>query len=352
MTTLACVLLASIPSPTQGVWFVGPIPLRGYAVCIIAGIILAVWIGNKRWVARGGEPGAVLDISMWAVPFGILGGRIYHVISSPGPYFGENGNLLDAFKIWEGGLGIWGAIALGGVGAWIGCRRKGVPLTAFADAVAPGIAVAQAVGRLGNWFNNELYGAALDAPWALTVYRWDAGLGQAIRDSTGEPLVLGTFHPTFLYELLWNLGVAALVIWADRRFNLSRGRAFAFYVAAYCAGRVWIEALRIDPAETVLGLRLNVWTSILVFMGAVAWFVTHRGPREDLTPNRAGGDDDEDDEDDEDDDLAADADAELNDYEPEQADDDSGTAQDHVVDAEPSKRKPLRRSTRSKQADL
>ena len=352
MTTLACVLLASIPSPTQGVWFVGPIPLRGYAVCIIAGIILAVWIGNKRWVARGGEPGAVLDISMWAVPFGILGGRIYHVISSPGPYFGENGNLLDAFKIWEGGLGIWGAIALGGVGAWIGCRRKGVPLTAFADAVAPGIAVAQAVGRLGNWFNNELYGAALDAPWALTVYRWDAGLGQAIRDSTGEPLVLGTFHPTFLYELLWNLGVAALVIWADRRFNLSRGRAFALYVAAYCAGRVWIEALRIDPAETVLGLRLNVWTSILVFMGAVAWFVTHRGPREDLTPNRAGGDDDEDDEDDEDDDLAADADAELNDYEPEQADDDSGTAQDHVVDAEPSKRKPLRRSTRSKQADL
>jgi len=346
------VLLASIPSPTQGVWFVGPIPLRGYAVCIIAGIILAVWIGNKRWVARGGEPGAVLDISMWAVPFGILGGRIYHVISSPGPYFGENGNLLDAFKIWEGGLGIWGAIALGGVGAWIGCRRKGVPLTAFADAVAPGIAVAQAVGRLGNWFNNELYGAALDAPWALTVYRWDAGLGQAIRDSTGEPLVLGTFHPTFLYELLWNLGVAALVIWADRRFNLSRGRAFALYVAAYCAGRVWIEALRIDPAETVLGLRLNVWTSILVFMGAVAWFVTHRGPREDLTPNRAGGDEDKDDEDDEDDDLAADADAELNDYEPEQADDDSGTAQDHVVDAEPSKRKPLRRSTRSKQADL
>jgi len=351
------VLLASIPSPTQGVWFVGPIPLRGYAVCIIAGIILAVWIGNKRWVARGGEPGAVLDISMWAVPFGILGGRIYHVISSPGPYFGENGNLLDAFKIWEGGLGIWGAIALGGVGAWIGCRRKGVPLTAFADAVAPGVAVAQAVGRLGNWFNNELYGAALDAPWALTVYRWDAGLGQAIRDSTGEPLVLGTFHPTFLYELLWNLGVAALVIWADRRFNLSRGRAFALYVAAYCAGRVWIEALRIDPAETVLGLRLNVWTSILVFIGAVAWFVTHRGSREDLTPTRAGGDEDKDDQDDQDDqddkdDKDDDADAELNDGEPEQADDDSGTAQDHVVEPEPSKRKPLRRSTRSKQADL
>ncbi len=283
MTTLGYVLLASIPSPTQGVWFVGPLPIRGYALAIIVGIILAIWIGDKRWVRRGGEPGAVLDIAMWAVPFGILGGRIYHVISSPGPYFGEGGNIIDAVKIWEGGLGIWGAIALGGVGAWIGCRRKGVPLTAFADAVAPGIAVAQAVGRLGNWFNNELYGSALDAPWALTVYRWDASLGQAIRDSTGEPLVLGTFHPTFLYELLWNLGVALLVVWADRRFQLSRGRAFALYVAAYCAGRVWIETLRIDPAETVFGLRLNVRTSILVFLGAVAWFVTHRGPREDLS---------------------------------------------------------------------
>ncbi|MBA3340041.1 MAG: prolipoprotein diacylglyceryl transferase [Geodermatophilaceae bacterium] len=275
-------LLASIPSPTQGVWFVGPLPIRGYALCIIAGIILAIWVGDKRWVARGGEPGAVLDISMWAVPFGILGGRIYHVISTPEPYFGADGHLIDAVKIWEGGLGIWGAIALGGLGAWIGCRRKGVPLPAFADAVAPGIAVAQAVGRLGNWFNNELYGAPLDAPWALTIYRWDP-TGQAIRDSTGQPLVLGTFHPTFLYELLWNLGVAALVVWADRRFNLSRGRAFALYVAAYCAGRVWIEALRIDPAETVLGLRLNIWTSIVVFLAAVAWFVTHRGPREDLT---------------------------------------------------------------------
>ncbi|MDQ3732566.1 MAG: prolipoprotein diacylglyceryl transferase [Actinomycetota bacterium] len=279
--------LASIPSPTQGVWFIGPLPVRGYALCIIAGIILAIWIGNKRWIARGGEPGDVLDISMWAVPFGILGGRIYHVISTPGPYFGTDGNLADALKIWEGGLGIWGAIALGGVGAWIGCRRKGVPLTAFADAVAPGIAVAQAVGRLGNWFNNELYGAPLDAPWALIIYRWDSAAGQAVRDSTGQPLVLGTFHPTFLYELIWNLGVALLVVWADRRFTLSRGRVFALYVAAYCAGRVWIEALRIDPAETIFGLRVNIWTSILLFVGALAWFVTHRGPREDLTPKPA-----------------------------------------------------------------
>lgn len=342
MTTLAYVLLASIPSPTQGVWFVGPIPIRGYALCIIAGIILAIWIGNKRWIARGGEPGTVLDISMWAVPFGILGGRIYHVVSSPRPYFGEDGNFLDAFKIWEGGLGIWGAIALGGLGAWIGCRRKGVPLPAFADAVAPGIAMAQAVGRLGNWFNNELYGAPLDAPWALTIYRWDSGLGQAIRDSTGEPLVLGTFHPTFVYELLWNLGVAALVIWADRRFNLSRGRAFALYVGAYCAGRVWIEALRIDPAETVLGLRLNVLTSIVVFLLAVAWFFTHRGPREDLTPRPARDRD-------RDDDPAADPVAESAGTPPRHA----VQSADELLDgAPPAGRERSRRTARSRDDDL
>ncbi len=282
--------IASIPSPSDGVWYLGDFPIRGYALCIIVGIVAGVWVGERRWGARGGQRGAIGDVAVWAVPFGLVGGRIYHVISSPDAYFGAGGDPWRAFAIWEGGLGIWGAIAFGGVGAWIGCRRKGVPMTAFADAVAPGIAVAQAVGRLGNWFNNELYGSALDAPWALTVYRWDASLGQAIRDSTGEPLVLGTFHPTFLYELLWNLGVALLVVWADRRYQLSRGRAFALYVAAYCAGRVWIEALRIDPAETVLGLRLNVWTSILVFVGAVAWFVTHRGPREDLSGETASDD--------------------------------------------------------------
>lgn len=277
-------LLASIPSPTQGVWHLGPFPLRAYALCIIVGVVLAVVIGNRRWVARGGQPGFILDVAMWAVPFGIVGGRIYHVISSPDAYFGAEGNLIDAVKIWEGGLGIWGAIALGGVGAWIACRRAGMPLPALADAVAPGIVVAQAVGRLGNWFNNELYGAPLDAPWALTIYRWDPSLGAAVTNSVGDPLVLGTFHPTFLYELIWNLGVAVLVIWADRRFQLSRGRAFALYVAAYCAGRIWIEALRVDPAEQILGLRLNIWTSILVFLGAVVWIVTHRGPREDLSP--------------------------------------------------------------------
>jgi prolipoprotein diacylglyceryl transferase len=271
--------LAAIPSPTQGVWELGPLPIRAYALCIVAGIVAAVWLTDKRWIARGGAPGDTLDIAVWAVPFGIIGGRIYHVVSSPRPYFGEGGDPMRAFAIWEGGLGIWGAIALGGVGAWIACRRKGIPLPAFADAIAPGLLVAQAVGRLGNWFNNELYGGPTDLPWALTIYEWSGG--RAVLDASGDPIVAGTFHPTFLYELLWNLAAAALVIWADRRFRLGHGRAFALYVASYCAGRLWIELLRTDPAETLFGVRINVFTSILVGLGAVAYFVWMRGrPRE------------------------------------------------------------------------
>ncbi len=272
-------VLAAIPSPTQGVWEVGPLPLRAYALCIVAGIVAAALITEKRWVARGGAPGEVLDIAVWAVPFGIIGGRIYHVVSSPRAYFGEGGDPLRAFAIWEGGLGIWGAIALGGVGAWIACRRRGIPLPAFADALAPGLLVAQAIGRLGNWFNNELYGGATDLPWALEIHEWDGG--RALLDADGQPVLLGTFHPTFLYELVWNLAAAALVIWADRRFRLSHGRAFALYVVSYCVGRLWIELLRTDPAETFFGVRLNVFTSIVVGLLAVAYLVWQRGrPRE------------------------------------------------------------------------
>ncbi|MCA0143515.1 prolipoprotein diacylglyceryl transferase [Blastococcus sp. LR1] len=274
-------VLAAIPSPTQGVWELGPFPLRAYALAIVAGIIVAIVLTERRWIARGGAPGDVLDIAVWAVPFGIIGGRLYHVISSPRPYFGEGGDPLRAFAIWEGGLGIWGAIALGGVGAWIACRRRGIPLPAFADALAPGLLLAQAVGRLGNWFNNELYGRATDLPWALKIYEWDGG--RAVTGADGEPVLLGTFHPTFLYELLWNLAAAVLVIWADRRFRLGHGRAFALYVATYCAGRLWIELLRSDPAETFFGVRVNVFTSVIVGLLAVAYFVWQRGrPREEI----------------------------------------------------------------------
>jgi prolipoprotein diacylglyceryl transferase len=254
----------SIPSPSEGVWHLGPVPLRAYALCIIAGIVVAVWLGERRWVARGGRPGDVTEIATWMVPFGIVGGRIYHVITSPDAYFGAGGHPLNALYIWRGGLGIWGAVALGGVGAWIGCRRRGIPLPAFADALAPGIALAQAIGRLGNYFNQELFGRPTDLPWALAIDAAHRPAGYADQ---------ATYHPTFLYELLWDVGVAALVIWADRRFRLGHGRAFALYVAAYTVGRGWIEALRIDVAHHILGLRLNDWTSLVVFVGSVGYIV-------------------------------------------------------------------------------
>lgn len=270
-------ILAFIPSPSSGELHLGPLPLRGYALSILVGIFLAVWLGGRRWVERGGRPGTVTDIAVWAVPFGLVGGRLYHVITDHQLYFGEGRQWTDAFKIWEGGLGIWGAIAFGAVGAWIGCRRRGIPLPAYADAVAPGIALAQAVGRWGNWFNQELYGRATDVPWALEI---DNGVD------------VGTFHPTFLYESLWCVGVAFLVIWADRRFTLGHGRAFALYVAAYTVGRFWIEYMRIDDAHEILGLRLNNWTALLVFLGAVAYLVisAKRAPgREEIVEPDADG---------------------------------------------------------------
>jgi len=270
--------LASIPSPDQGVWHIGPVPIRAYALCILLGVVAAVVIGERRWVARGGRPGTVTDVAALAVPLGIVGGRIYHVLTSPQAYFGEGGDPVAALYVWRGGLGIWGAIALGGVGAWIACRRRGIPLPPFADAVAPGVAVAQAIGRLGNYFNQELFGRPTDLPWGLEIDP----------DRPGTVAGQDTYHPTFLYELLWNLGVAGLVVWADRRYRLGRGRAFALYVAAYCAGRFWIEALRIDEANRILGLRLNLWTSVLVFLGALAWFLTHRGPRETVVQPEPG----------------------------------------------------------------
>lgn len=269
-------LPTEIPSPTQGVWYLGPVPLRAYALCILAGILVAVWLTQRRLAARGGDPERVIDVAMWAVPFGIVGGRLYHVISSPQAYFGEGGHPVDALKIWNGGLGIWGAVALGALGAWIGCRRSGVSYLDFADALAPGLIIAQAIGRWGNWFNNELYGGPTDLPWALQIHEWDATTGEAVRDAGGQAVVLGSYHPTFLYESLWCLGVAALLVWADRRFRLRPGQVFALYVMGYTLGRVWIEMMRVDEANHVLGLRLNVWTSLLVFAFGLAWFVLAR----------------------------------------------------------------------------
>jgi prolipoprotein diacylglyceryl transferase len=257
-------ILASIPSPSQGVWHLGPVPIRAYALCIILGVIVAAWLGSRRWIARGGQPGTVADVVVWATPFGLVGARIYHVITDYQLYFGPGRDPWRAFAVWEGGLGIWGAIAFGALGAWIACRRRGIPLPAMADAAAPAIVIAQAIGRLGNWFNQELFGGPTTAAWGLRI------------DPAHRPIgyeQYATFHPTFLYEFIWNLGVAGLVIWADRRFKLGHGRAFAVYVMGYTLGRAWIEYLRIDPVNHVLGLRLNVWTSVLVFLLAALYFV-------------------------------------------------------------------------------
>ena len=255
----------SIPSPEQGVWNLGPLPLRAYALLIVVGIVLAVWIGNKRYEARGGRAGMITDIAIWAVPFGIIGGRLYHVITDWQIYFAEGGRgILGALRIWDGGLGIWGAVTLGAVGAWIGARRHGVLLPPIGDAIAPGIAIAQAVGRWGNWFNQELFGAPTDLPWGLEI--------DPVNRPTGYEQ-FSTFHPTFLYESLWLVGMALVLVWADRRFQMGHGRVFALYVLLYAIGRGWIEALRIDDAHHILGLRLNDWTSILVGLGALAYLV-------------------------------------------------------------------------------
>ncbi len=259
------VVLMSIPSPSQGVWHLGPVPIRGYALSIILGIVFAIWLGERRWVARGGKAGDVSDLAIWAIPFGLVGGRLYHVITDWELYFGEGRNPVTALYVWRGGLGIWGAIALGIVGIWIGARLRGIKLLPLLDALAPGVLVAQALGRWGNWFNQELYGRPTDLPWGLEI---------DVANRPSQYLDVATFHPAFLYECLWNLGAFAVLIWLDRRYRLGHGRVAALYVMLYTAGRGWIENLRIDDVQMndVLGLRLNVWTSIVLFVLAAIYF--------------------------------------------------------------------------------
>jgi prolipoprotein diacylglyceryl transferase len=271
------VILASIPSPSQGVWHLGSVPIRAYAICIIAGIVVAVIVSGRRLESRGGGPRAVLaDVATWAVPFGLVGARLYHLATNPELYWGKNGSgTLAAFKIWDGGLGIWGGVLFGALGAYIAARRHGVDFSKLADAVAVGLPLAQGIGRWGNYFNQELYGRPTHLPWALQI-------NPAHRLPKYANVAL--YQPTFLYESIWDIGVALAVILLDRRLHFTRGRAFALYVMLYCAGRGWIEALRIDDAHRYLGLRLNDWTALLVFLAALAFFVVRRPrPGEDDT---------------------------------------------------------------------
>ena len=282
-------LPAGIPSPSSAVWYLGPIPVRAYALCILAGVFVAVWWSDRRYRARGGRPDLVLDVAIVAVPAGIVGARLYHVVSSPDDYFGPNGDLSRIPQTWQGGLGIWGGIAGGVLAGMLLLRHRGLRVAPLADAVAPTLLVAQAIGRLGNWFNQELYGAPTTLPWGLRID--DAHLPAG---STYPPGTL--FHPTFLYEALWNLVGAVLLVWIGRRMvarsGVTGGRLLWIYLMVYTAGRVWIEMLRIDEAETILGLRLNVWTSIVIFLvGAIGLALASRRPLSDAIdrPGRGAG---------------------------------------------------------------
>ena len=261
---MSALIAAGIPSPSQGVWYLGPIPLRAYGIIIAAGVIIGVWWTARRYRDRGGNPDTLYDAALWAIPLGVVGARIYHVITSPDAYFGPGGDPMLAFQIWRGGLGIWGGVAFGALGVYIAVKRAGVRLGPIADSLAPALLIAQAIGRWGNWFNQELFGAPTTMPWGLQI--------DTAHMPAGYPA--GTlFHPTFLYECLWNLAAAALIVWLDRRHRFAGGQVFGLYLMAYTAGRCWIEMLRIDDAHRVLGLRLNVWTSLLVFALGVLVFV-------------------------------------------------------------------------------
>lgn len=269
-------MAAGLPSPQWSAIHLGPLTIHAYALCILVGILLALWVTLRRWEARGGNSDDLWSIAVWAIPAGIIGGRLYHVFSSPEAYFGPRGNPIAVLYIWNGGLGIWGAVALGVLAVWFVARRHGVRFPAFLDAAAPGLILAQACGRWGNWFNQELFGAPTTLPWGLHI---DKVLNGAPNPNWPDPsLPAGTlFQPTFLYESAWDLLGFFLLIWAGRRFRLGHGQVFYLYICYYTLGRVWIEALRIDDAEHILGLRLNIWTSILVFvLGAVLFALSRR----------------------------------------------------------------------------
>ena len=257
----------SIPTPATSAVEIGPLTIHFYALCIIAGVALAIWLGNLRFTHAHDEvDGVVADVAILAVPAGVIGGRIYHVLTSPQQYFGNGANFFDIFKIWNGGLGIWGAIALGTFGAYISYQRMSKkrplpPFSAFAGALAPGLALAQAIGRWGNWFNGELFGKPLDASWALSI-------PARLRPAGYEEFE--TFHPTFLYEAIWCTLIAFVLMGVSKKW--SAGCTFAAYVFSYSLGRFFIESIRIDPAHNFAGLRINQWVSMgLVMVSALVF---------------------------------------------------------------------------------
>lgn len=270
MLSSALSVVASIPSPQISYIDLGPLRIHFYALCIIAGIIVATLITNARLTKRGAEPWVVIDIALIAVPLAIIVARIYHVLTHWDFYFGEGKNPLTAFYIWEGGIAIYGALIGGAIGAWLGCKWTGIRFWTFADALAPGLLLAQAIGRFGNWFNQELFGLPTDLPWGLQIDSDNPAFPPGLAPDT-------LFHPTFLYEVIWNTLGVFFLLWVGRRFRLQWGRVFALYLVWYSAGRIVWESIRIDPSDVYLGLRTNVWAAIFgVVLGLVIFFVQKR----------------------------------------------------------------------------
>lgn len=276
LSSAAAGALASIPSPSISYIDLGPLRIHFYALCIIAGIIVAVFLTNARLTRRGAEKWVVIDICLLAVPLAIVFARIYHVVTHLGFYFGPGSNPWNPLEpgsvwaIWEGGIAIYGALIGGAIGAYLGCRWTGIRFWTFADALAPGLIIAQAMGRFGNWFNQELFGQPTDLPWGLEIDRPNSAIPVGLPSDT-------LFQPTFLYEVIWNLLGAAVILWAGKRFTLQWGKQFALYLVWYSAGRIVWESIRIDPSDIILGLRTNVWAAIFgVVLGLVIFVVQSR----------------------------------------------------------------------------
>jgi prolipoprotein diacylglyceryl transferase len=260
----------SIPSPEWSFFDLGPFRIHAYAICILIGIFLATAVTSRRLTKRGGEPGVVLDIILWAVPLGIVGARIFHVLTHPNDYFGPDKNLWEVFAVWNGGIAIFGALIGGAIGAYIGCHRAGIRFWSFADAVAPALLLAQAMGRLGNWFNHELFGLPTTLPWGLEIDSSNAAFPVGLPAGT-------LFHPIFLYEIVWNLVGVAVILILERKFRLRWGTALGVYLIWYGAGRSVFESIRVDPSEIFLGLRTNVWAALFaIVLGLVIILVQSR----------------------------------------------------------------------------